>query len=99
MTTRIASPSIPRLAFGQGLTVAGVVAQFTEFPTDATDVCVTVQAASVWVTFDGSDPVPGANGHQSDPGDTWNLSKTMARASKWIRSGSTSAFLYATPLA
>lgn len=99
MIVKNASLSIPAGSAGQGLTVAGTVVQFASFGANPTHVFVTVQTASVWVTFDGTDPVAGSNGHQYAPGDSLHLSKAMASASRWIRDSTTSAFLYATPLA
>lgn len=91
--------TIPDGTSGQGITVTDSVTQFASFGANPTHVFATIHTANVWVTFDGTDPVAGANGHQLVPGDSLDLSKAMAAKAKFVRETSTSGFVYATPLA
>jgi len=55
-----------------------------------------VQTADVYVTYDGSTPAAG-NGHILKAGNYYQWSRARAKAAKFIRVGSTSATIYASP--
>ena len=80
----------------QSLTVAGtaVAMMATAASELSTNVFWTLTGAAAYVTFDGSAPVGGTNGHLIAQGSSSVWSKEMATAAKWIREGGTSARLH-----
>lgn len=61
-------------------------------------VFVDVQAQPVNVTFDGSDPAGGTNGHQLAAGYNAIWSKPMWTSARFIRQGASDAAVQVTPL-
>ncbi len=99
-TSRISSPSYEPNGVGQALTIdetAGGV-QLAAFPADTTHVMWTADnAAEFRVTFGGEAPTATA-GMLMNAGGSGLWSLAMAQAAKFIRTGATSAKVYATPL-
>ena len=80
----------------QSLTVAGtaVAMMATAANADTDYVHWTLTGANAYVTYDGSDPVGGSNGHYVAENSSGVWSKEMAAAAIWIREGATSARLH-----
>ena len=83
----------------QRLTVDGTTGgvQFTAFPDGTQQVLITSETAECRYTLDGSAPT-SSNGHVLASGEERVWHATMAQAAKFIRTGSTSAVLHASPL-
>ena len=81
----------------QSLAVADSAVQFgTAFNSLTKYVVLDIQTADVRVTYDGSDPVGGSNGHILFAGRSYTWSKEAAAAAKFIRNGGTSASIHAS---
>jgi hypothetical protein len=83
----------------QRLTVDGTTGgvQFSAFPDGTKQVLITSETAEIRYTLDGSAPTT-TNGHvlASAEERVWNVK--MAQNAKFIRTGSTSGVLHASPL-
>tara|TARA_S200002703_G_scaffold156879_1_gene163455 strand:- start:170 stop:484 length:315 start_codon:yes stop_codon:yes gene_type:complete len=81
----------------QSLTVADSAVPFgTAFNSLTRYVVLDVQTADVRVTYDGSDPVAGSNGHLLFAGRSYTWSKEAAANARFVREGSTSANIHAS---
>lgn len=78
----------------QRLTVSSSAVQFSAFATQTDAVMLQVQDADVFCTIDGSTPT-NTNGFYLAQNTSYNWSKSMAGAAKFIRGDATDAKIHA----
>lgn len=74
------------------------VRQFLAFHGNCTHVLWSLEGADVRVTFDGSDPVAGANGHLFLDGATGVWRVELAQAARFTRNAGVNAAIHVTQL-